>query len=78
MRPCEFLNKLVGSQIEVKVKVSEREYEVYHGKLHSFDEHMNLLLFNAVKMENGRKSLRYGTILIRGASVIMIRSLDGH
>ena len=78
MKPCEFLQKLISGNVEVKVKVSEREYEVYRGKLISYDEHMNLLLFNAVKMENGRKSLRYGTILIRGASVIMIRSLDGH
>ena len=42
------------------------------GTLKAFDVHMNIVLENAEKLENGEAKTKYGKLMVRGDSVILI------
>lgn len=67
-RPFDLLNDSIGKNvlIELKENVSVR------GTLKAFDVHMNVVLENAEKLENGEPKSKYGKILLRGDNVLLI------
>jgi small nuclear ribonucleoprotein len=67
-RPLDVLNRALGSQVLVGLK-GGREFR---GKLSGFDVHVNLVLEEAEELQNNEASKRYGTLVIRGDSVVYI------
>lgn len=69
-RPFDMLNDALGKEILVLLKgnVSVR------GTLKAFDVHLNLVMDNAERLENGETKTKYGKIMVRGDSVVMISS----
>ncbi len=67
-RPFDLLNDSLGKPvlIELKESVSVR------GTLMAFDVHMNIVLENAEKLENGEPKNKYGKLLLRGDNVLLI------
>jgi small nuclear ribonucleoprotein len=67
-RPFDMLNDSIGKEILVLLKgqVSIR------GTLKAFDVHLNLVLDNAEKLENGETKTKYGKVMLRGDSVVLI------
>ncbi len=67
-RPFDMLNESIGKEILVLLKgqVSIR------GTLKAFDVHLNLVLDNAEKLENGETQTKYGKVMLRGDSVVLI------
>ena len=67
-RPLDVLNRSLGSQVLVSLK-GGRELR---GKLVGFDVHVNLVLEEAEELQEGGTAKRYGTMIIRGDSVVFI------
>ncbi len=67
-RPLDVLNRALGSQVLVGLK-GGREFR---GKLAGFDVHVNLVLEDAEEIQGTEASKRYGTLVIRGDSVVYI------
>ncbi len=69
-RPFDMLNEAIGKEILVLLKgnVSIR------GNLKAFDVHLNLVLDNAEKLENGEAKTKYGKLMVRGDNVVLISS----
>ncbi|MEM2192519.1 MAG: LSM domain-containing protein [Candidatus Hadarchaeales archaeon] len=67
VRPFDILNQAVGSQVLVGLK-GGREFR---GKLAGFDVHVNLVLEDAEEVLE-KEVKRYGTMMIRGDSVVYI------
>jgi len=44
----------------------------FRGKLSGFDVHVNIVLEEAEEIQGGKASKRYGTMVIRGDSVVFI------
>jgi len=67
-RPFDMLNEAIGKEVLVMLKgnVSIR------GKLKAFDVHMNIVLENAERLENGEPKAKYGRVMLRGDSVIFV------
>lgn len=67
-RPFDLLSNSIGKDVLVELKGSMS----FRGKLKAFDVHMNLILEDAEKLENGEVKTKYGTILLRGDNVLFI------
>lgn len=67
-RPFDVLNRALGSPVLVGLK-GGREFR---GKLSGFDVHINLVIEDAEEIHGGEVAKRYGTMVIRGDSVIFI------
>jgi len=67
-RPLDVLNRALGSSVLVGLK-GGRELR---GKLNGFDVHVNLVLEDAEDIQGGEAAKRYGTMVIRGDSVVFI------
>ncbi len=66
--PLAVVYRHIGEEITVILKTGER----YTGLLSKVDNYMNLLIENAVE-EMGNRSTRYGTVLIRGNNILLIK-----
>jgi small nuclear ribonucleoprotein len=67
-RPLDVLNRALGSPVLVSLK-GGRELR---GKLGGFDMHVNLVLEDAEELQGNESVKRYGTMIIRGDSVVFI------
>ena len=67
-RPLDVLNRALGSSVLVGLK-GGRELR---GRLSGFDVHINLVLEEAEEIHGGEVTKRYGTMVIRGDSVIFV------
>lgn len=70
VRPLDVLNRSKSKEITVDLKNSE----VYKGKLKAFDIHLNLVLFEAVQVINGKEEA-IGDMVIRGDAIITIKNI---
>lgn len=67
-RPLDVLNRALGSPVLVGLKGGKE----LRGKLGGFDVHINLVLKEAEEIHGSEASKRYGTMVIRGDSVVFI------
>ncbi len=67
-RPFDLLNDAIGKEVLVVLKGNSQ----VRGTLQAFDVHMNLVLENAEQLENGEAKTKYGKLMVRGDSVILI------
>jgi small nuclear ribonucleoprotein len=67
-RPLDVLNRALGSQVLVGLKGGKE----FRGKLSGFDMHVNLVLEEAEELQSGEATRRFGTLVIRGDSVVYI------
>ena len=67
-RPFDFLNRSIGKNVLVLMKGGYR----VRGKLKAFDVHMNVILEDAVKVEDDKPEIKYGNTIIRGDTIILI------
>jgi len=67
-RPFDMLNEAIGKEVLILLKgnVSLR------GTLKAFDVHLNLVLDSAEMLENGETKTKYGKLMVRGDSVVLI------
>ncbi|MEW6221838.1 MAG: LSM domain-containing protein [Candidatus Hadarchaeota archaeon] len=68
LRPLDVLNRALGSSVLVGLK-GGREFR---GKLSGFDIHVNLVLEEAEEIKGTEVLKGYGTLVIRGDSVVYI------
>ena len=66
--PLAVIYRHIGEEITVLLKTGEK----YTGILNKVDNYMNLLIDDAVE-ETGSKSTRFGTVLIRGNNILLIK-----
>jgi len=67
-RPFDLLNEAVGKEVLVVTKGDLN----FRGTLKAFDVHMNLVLENAEELVNGETKKKYGKLMLRGDTVILI------
>jgi small nuclear ribonucleoprotein len=67
-RPFDLLNDTIGKEVLVVLKGNAQ----VRGTLKAFDVHMNIVLENAEKLENGEVKTKFGKLMVRGDNVIMI------
>jgi len=67
-RPFDLLNDAIDKEVLVVLKGNNQ----VRGTLKAFDVHMNLHLENASQLVDGEMKTKYGKVMIRGDSVVMI------
>jgi len=67
-RPFDMLNEALGKEILLLLKGNIQ----ISGTLKAFDVHLNLVLDNATQLENGEPKTKYGKLMVRGDSVVLI------
>jgi small nuclear ribonucleoprotein len=67
-RPFDLLNDAIDKEVLVVLKGSNQ----VRGTLKAFDVHMNLHLENASQLVDGEMKTKYGKVMVRGDSVVMI------
>ena len=67
-RPFDLLNSAIDKEVLVVLKGNHQ----VRGTLRAFDVHMNLHLENASELVEGEMKTKYGKVLVRGDSVIMV------
>lgn len=67
-RPFDMLNDALGKEILIVLKGNVQ----VRGTLKAFDVHLNLVLDNAEQLENGETKTKYGKLMVRGDSVVLI------
>ncbi len=67
-RPFDLLNEALGREVLIQLKNGMQ----IRGTLLAFDAHMNLTLDNAEEIEGTETKRRFGKILIRGDTVILV------
>ena len=70
VRPLDVLNRSKGNEVEVLLKNSQ----VIKGKLKAFDIHLNLVLFEAIEIIDG-KDKQVGDMLVRGDAIVTIKNI---
>jgi len=64
--------KMLEESLNKMVLVRLRGGRSLRGKLHGFDQHMNLVLENAEDISNSEATEKLGVIVVRGDNVIII------
>ncbi len=67
-RPFDLLNDAIDKEVLVVLKGNNQ----VRGTLKAFDVHMNLHLENASQLVDGEMKTKYGKVMVRGDSVVMI------
>jgi len=67
-RPFDLLNDAINKEVLVVLKGNHQ----VRGTLKAFDIHMNLHLENASELIEGEMKTKYGKVLVRGDSVILV------
>jgi len=67
-RPFDLLNDAIDKEVLVVLKGNNQ----VRGTLKAFDVHMNLHLENASQLVEGELKTKYGKVMVRGDSVILI------
>ncbi len=67
-RPFDLLNESLGKEVLVILKGDKQ----LRGTMKAFDVHMNLVLEEASQLVDGEMTTKYGKIIVRGDSVIMV------
>jgi len=67
-RPFDMLNDALGKEILIVLKGNTQ----VRGTLKAFDVHLNLVLDNAEQLENGETKTKFGKLMVRGDSVVLI------
>ena len=67
-RPFDMLNEALGKEVLILLKGNMQ----MSGTLKAFDVHLNLVLDNAAQLENGEPKTKYGKLMVRGDSVVLI------
>ena len=67
-RPFDLLNDAINKEVLVVLKGNHQ----VRGTLKAFDIHMNLHLENASELVDGEMKTKYGKVLVRGDSVILV------
>jgi small nuclear ribonucleoprotein len=67
-RPFDLLNESLGKEVLVVTKGDLN----FRGTLKAFDVHMNIVLENAEELQNGETKKKYGKLMLRGDTVILI------
>lgn len=67
-RPFDVLNGSLNKDVIIKIKGGIE----LRGRMVAYDVHMNLVLENTEQLENGEVKRKFGTMLLRGDSVIFI------
>ena len=67
-RPVDLLDDSLGKEVLVILKGNSQ----IRGKLKAFDMHINLVLEDASQLVDGEIKTKYGKIIVRGDSVIMV------
>lgn len=67
-RPFDLLNEAIEKEVLVVLKGNNQ----VRGTLKAFDVHMNLHLENASQIVDGELKTKYGKVMVRGDSVVMI------
>jgi len=67
-RPFDMLNDALGKEVLIVLKGNT----LVRGTLKAFDVHLNLVLDNAEQLENGETKTKYGKLMVRGDSVVLI------
>ena len=62
------LNDALGKEILIVLKGNVQ----VRGTLKAFDVHLNLVLDNAEQLENGETKTKFGKLMVRGDSVVLI------
>ncbi len=70
VRPLDVLNRTKGNEITILLKNSQ----VFKGKLKAFDIHLNLVLFEAAEIVDG-KDEPCGDMIIRGDTIVTIKNI---
>ncbi len=68
MKPFDLLGSSVGKDVLVVLKGGRN----IRGTLLTFDQHMNLVLDDAVELEGTEVKQRFGKIIIRGDTVVLV------
>ncbi|HLC36411.1 MAG TPA: LSM domain-containing protein [archaeon] len=67
-RPFDFLNDSIGKPVLIELKGNTS----IRGTLKAFDVHMNIVLDGAEMLENNEVIKKYGKLIVRGDSIILI------
>ncbi|MCR4335469.1 MAG: LSm family protein [archaeon] len=67
-RPFDLLSDSIGKGVLVELKGNVS----YRGTLKAFDVHMNIVLEDAEKLENGESKTKFGKLILRGDNVLLI------
>jgi small nuclear ribonucleoprotein len=69
---AEAANKILEESLGKTVLVRLKGGRSFRGKLQGFDQHMNLVLEDAVDISDSNDSVRIGTIVVRGDNVVIL------
>ncbi|NOZ82133.1 MAG: small nuclear ribonucleoprotein [Candidatus Micrarchaeota archaeon] len=72
MRPVDVLDKAKEKRVLIKLKNGSE----ITGKLRAFDLHLNIWLDDAEETRDEKK-IRYGSVLIRGDTVVLVSPGEG-
>ncbi len=68
IRPFDVLTRNLGKTVLIKTK----DNKLYEGELKNYDVNMNVTLIGANEMENHDPVKRYGTLIIRGSTIVCL------
>ncbi len=67
-RPFDLLNDSIGKKVLVNLKGGKE----VSGELKAFDQHMNLVLSEAVELEGGERKQSLGKVIVRGDNIYYV------
>jgi len=67
------LSRMIGERIRINLKDNG---VTIRGRLVAFDEKMNIVMEEAEEFFDGHPTFRYGSLIIRGSSILSIYSAE--